>query len=312
MTRKSSRRSIFVLVVLLPLIAVMVVALRPDGIAAQPSDLAELIDSADKLVVLEQPGNESTVQFESSNRRDLDELKAAIRVNHPDEYMHCMCDGTPAIVLYAKGKAIGQITNHHAKLIRCSLWKSDAELMDAESFLKWFDARSIFGPRREFVTGLDRERESTEHDRKWVKAMPESLKPLWPEATQSFRPDITPLKEALAAQFTNPQDRILALFTWYGSGAGPWSGFPAYEDIAETLLLDYTTQELLAAVKGKDLTEAQTEGVARLFGGWTFSKRSPDDAKLLPAELKDRLLKHSLTSTDEDKRARAQNAFGNE
>src|SRR5262249_14711892 len=160
------------------------------------------------------------------------------------------------------------VTNHHAKLIRCSLWKSDAGLVDAEAFLKWFDDRNIPGPRREYEVGLERDKEWKDHERKWTEAMPTALRPLWPAAKRSLDPDLTPLRKALTEQIPEKNDRILALYSWYGSGAGPWSGFPAYEDIAEKLILDYSTAELLAATDAKELSEAQTEGVARLFGGW--------------------------------------------
>jgi hypothetical protein len=91
---------------------------------------------------------------------------------------------------------------------------------------------------------------------------------------------------------------------------GRWSGFPAYEVVAEKLLLDYSTRELLSAIEGKDLTTAQLEGVARLFGGFKFVSYRTAELRLLPPELKARLLEHSLKSDNEDKRGRAQRAFG--
>ena len=275
----------------------------------RPADLAQLIDKADKLVVLESPRQGAKVLFESADRRDLVALKSALKVERPEQLLHCMCDGTPALVLYAKGEKIGQITNHHAKLIRCSLWKSDATLGDAETLLKWFDDRKMPAPRKEYELGLKLQKEANEAERKWLAAIPPALKPHWAAAKRSFEPDLAPLRKALEAQVADKNERILALFTWYGSGKGPWSGFPAYEDIAEKLLLDYPTPELLAAIEGKELKPTQVEGVARLFGGWTFSQLRPDDLKLLPLKLKAQLLKHSQASDDEDKRARANRAF---
>jgi hypothetical protein len=277
-----------------------------------PPDLAQLIAKADKLVVLESPRQGAKVLFESAERRDLDALKSALKVESPEQFLHCMCDGTPALVLFAKGEKIGQITNHHAKLIRCSLWKSDATLVDAEALLKWFDDRKVPGPRKEYELGLKLQKEANEAERKWLAAMPPALRPHWATSKRSipFEPDLAPLRKALEAQVADKNERILALFSWYGSGRGPWSGFPAYEDIAEKLLLDYRTPELLAAVEGKELNRTQIEGVARLFGGWTFSQHRPNDLKLLPPKLKTQLLKHSQASDDEDKRARANRAFG--
>ena len=73
--------------------------------------------------------------------------------------------------------------------------------------------------------------------------------------------------------------------------------------VPEKMLLDYPTTDLLAAIEGRELTTAQTKGVARLFGGWTFSQQRPKDGSLLPDELKARLLRHSLASTSEGVRS---------
>jgi hypothetical protein len=294
----------------LPLVALLVLILRSHRGTVQPEDLPRLIDRTDKLVVFQEPRDGSVVLFESADRRDLDTLKAALRVERPEKYVHCVCNGSPAIIFYSNGEKIGEVTNHHAKLLRCSLWESDAPIADREAFLKWFDDRNIPGPRKEYEDGLRRAKESEEQDRKWVEAMPLSLRPHWSAMRQYRVADLTPLRNALAEQIPETSARILALYSWYGSGAGRWSGYPGHEDIAEKMLLEYSTAELLAAVESRELTEAQTEGVARLFGGWLFSVRRPNDLGLLPAELKARLLKHSLTSADEDKRGRAQHAFG--
>ena len=122
-------------------------------------------------------------------------------------------------------------------------------------------------------------------------------------------PDNEGMLKALAAQIPNRSERILVLLGWYGSGEGPWSGFPSYESTAENLLLAYETGETLAAINKADLTPWQTEGAARLFAGWHFSRLHPDDLKKMDAGLKKRLLEHSLQSDDEDKKDRAKGAF---
>ena len=83
-----------------------------------------------------------------------------------------------------------------------------------------------------------------------------------------------------------------------------------YESVAEEMLLEYSTPELLTAIQSSPLTEQEKEGTARLFGGWDFNNRRPEDHALIPADLKKVLLDHSLVSTDQDKIGRAQSAFG--
>ena len=104
--------------------------------------------------------------------------------------------------------------------------------------------------------------------------------------------------------------RVLELFRWYGSGVGPWSGFPAYEIVVEELLLTFSTLQLVAALSRHSLTTAHLEGAARFFGGYSFGKHRRLELRDIPADLKSRLLAHSLTSTDEDKTSRAKAAFG--
>ncbi len=67
--------------------------------------------------------------------------------------------------------------------------------------------------------------------------MPKAIVPVWPYTLGEFRfVDLTPLRAALEREVRNETSRILALLQWFGSGAGPWSGFPYYEAAAEKLL----------------------------------------------------------------------------
>jgi hypothetical protein len=50
----------------------------------RPADLAQLIDKADKLVVLESPRKDAKVLFESAARSDLDALKGQQLYHDPD------------------------------------------------------------------------------------------------------------------------------------------------------------------------------------------------------------------------------------
>lgn len=121
--------------------------------------------------------------------------------------------------------------------------------------------------------------------------------------------DVKPLRQPLEKGIPDVHARIRALLTWYGSGAGPWSGFAGYEQAPEDLLLDYPTADILAAIQEATLTPAQTEGAARLFGGWTFSQKRPNDLKLLPRELNKALLEHVMQSKYEFNRDSAKHTF---
>lgn len=276
----------------------------------EPAKLASLIKQADKIVVFDGPMEDAKVLFTSTAPKDISEFNDALTVLPPKGWFHCMCDGTPAIRLYRGDRELALVTNHHGLSVRCSLWASDAMLTDPEKWLQWFDARKIPEPRKEFEDMAASTKQSEISYARWRAAMPKSVRPLWEKAVRDgIFPNVKPLRAALAKEFPDTRQRILALFSWYGSGAGPWSGFPSYESAAEELLLDIPTPDLIAAAQADSLTEAQIEGAARLFGGWGFSHRRPDDRKTLPDALKKKLLDHSLKDTDEDKLGRAKNAF---
>ncbi len=300
-------RTIRTLVVIAAVLGLVIYLLRT-MIATDPKALARLIDRADKLVVLGDL-EKSNVVFESTDRKDLDALKAAVSVRVPINAPHCACYGRERIVLYAKGVELGWVSNQHCKNIRFSAWPSDAELLDPEAFITWFDLRKISGPRTYFENEKAREKEERESQAKWVAAMPTSLRTYWPQMRQSFAVKAQRLREALAAEIPDQKTRILALCSWYGSGSGPWSGYPMYEDVPEEMLLEYSSPDLLAAVNHDTLTGTQLAGAARFFAGPSFSKTRPMDLTSLPADLKARLLKHSLASNDDDKCQRAKKAF---
>src|SRR5687768_43901 len=250
-------------------------ATKPAKGEVDPQALMELIDRADRLVVFAEPAQDAVVLYETSERHDLDALKSALKLARPEKPVHCMCLGSPIIVLYAGDERVGEIRNHHAVLVRTDLWESDAPITDREAYLAWFDERKITAPRDEVNAERQRQEQFARDRRRWVEAAPASVQPLLPEVEKAFSPGMAvfkpsrpregaaaaparnpalePLREALAGEFGDEADRVLALLAWFGSGAGQWSGFPSYEAIPEQMLLAYPTPELLAAIQGRDL-----------------------------------------------------------
>ncbi|GAA0717277.1 hypothetical protein [Dokdonella soli] len=167
----------------------------------------------------------------------------------------------------------------------------------------------------------DKEREQaarrTAAEKRWVDAIPKAIRPYWVTMTLPMGPDLAAIREAFEKEVGDEHTRILQLLEWYGSGAGPWSGFPAYEEVAEKLLLDYSTGDIVATVQSTNLDANQLEGAARLVGGWTFHQKRPADAGLIPTALKKKLLEHVLQTplnpaeyTHQDRIDRATRAFG--
>jgi hypothetical protein len=145
---------------------------------------------------------------------------------------------------------------------------------------------------------------------RWKAAIPKSVQPLYESnVPNDSLPNILPLKEALSKEFPSQADRIQTLLAWYGSGAGPWSGHPMYESVAEALLLEYSLKDLIEATQAQSLSDVQFEGAARLFGGWGFSQKYPEGLKQVPESLKQQLWEHTKDTENDDKWARAKHAF---
>jgi len=273
------------------------------------AELFGLIDQADEMVVYSEGFKREFVVFRSSKRNDFDELKSAITLKRGGGPIACACVDGPEIALLKNKKEIATVWNHEGTAIGSSVWEGDWENSDPDRWLRWFDARGMTYAREFFKQMQAESTKAAEDESRWLETMPSSLKPLWSDALKHYGPpeypDLKPLNLALEKEYPDRDNRILALMAWYGSGAGPWSGFPGYEEIAEKLLRQYPTSVLIKVAEGKDLTDQELEGAARILGGWT----PVPDPTPIPADLRRSLLEHCLKSADRDKVERAQRAF---
>ncbi len=62
------------------------------------------------------------------------------------------------------------------------------------------------------------------------------------------------------------------MLRWFGSGVGTWSGYPAYENVPEALLVTLGTPPILDAIAGRALDAAALSGLARYFGSSEYRK----------------------------------------
>jgi hypothetical protein len=276
----------------------------------QISNLFALVDQADEMVVYSEGFRRESVVYQSSNRKDFEALKSAITLKPKGGPFVCACTDGPEISLLRNKKEIAAIWNHQGTAIGSSVWEGDWKISDPDRWLRWFDARGMTYARDFFNQMQAGERKAVSDETRWMSAMPSSLKPLWSKARSQYDPplsfpDLQPLNVAVAKQYPDTYDRIRALMAWFGSGAGPWSGFPGYEEIPAKLLRQYPTADLIRAVDGRNLSEQELEGAARILGSWTgVSEHTP-----IPAELRRTLLEHCQKSSDQDKRERARQAF---
>ncbi|MCO5165392.1 MAG: hypothetical protein M9894_03365 [Planctomycetes bacterium] len=261
--------------------------------------------------------------LETSDPDDLTSLREALEIEE-EPGGHCMCHGDHALeFLDDEGRVVALLGLHHGRSIRWEAWKDDAILREGMSVISWLAERGVTRPLE-----LDEQqrREQVEYERarqRWEAATPTCLRGLVAEREGLDHPDaheekyeghaesLAVVEAALAKAYEDEDERLVALLAWFGSGKGPWSGYPSYEGEPEQLLMRYPTPVLIRAFESvSDPVEEVLEGAARLFGGWTFSSRRERDRSLLSNALKRRLLEHVLPTQDEDKAGRAMSAFG--
>jgi hypothetical protein len=286
------------------------------SMAPDPSQttLDAMLDRVTGIRVLDDGTNDgqaigSTVLLECHDTASIAALRHCLTIiEDPDTFGHCMCLGDHAIECYADDTLIATIGLHHGKSIRWDVWRGDAELRDGVALVNWLAERGVTGPLEEFRTEQQRTAEAQEAAERWYDAMPACLHPSWPQM-QGFEVDLEPLRQALMTAYPDRVNCAHALFEWFGSGQGPWSGFPMYEGVAERLLLDLPTDALITALSQQPLSRRHLEGAARYFAGWEFSTHKPGAIQQLPAALKRRLLTHSSTSSNSENVQRALKAF---
>jgi hypothetical protein len=304
--------------------------------------LDQMLDKATRVEVAEPFADPETrrlvqrVVYTTDSQDDIEALRQTLRIiEDPSTFGHCMCIGSPWLVFYGRDGELAKISCHHGRSIRWdAAWAWDAVLKNGWELVEWLAGRGVTGLKAEVERMAKAAEIGRRNVQRWLQAMPVCLQPFiqgmmsgpggYGMVTFSPKPDrkkptktptykvnkrIAPMVEALERAYSGNRQKVLDLFHWYGNGAGPWSGFPSYESYADDILAAYPTAELVAALLETDLSECQLEGAARFFAGKSFHKMEPKGAQVLLPDLRERLLRHTEQTGDEDKIDRAENAF---
>lgn len=256
---------------------------------------------------------------ETRDAAAIEALVSSIEVDEARSGFHCMCCGDPTFEFLRKGEVVVSLGFHHGESLRWpeGRWEGGSSLTEGSvrRLLDWLEARGIDGPKRQHAEALRQRELWIQSERRFLAAMPPAFGDVWIEYRRQplplFRPETARRwDELLRRQIPEAAERIRTLLSWFGSGRGPWSGYPGYEQIPEQLLLLYETREILGAIGGRGLRGPLLERTARFFGSSGFGTHRKADLGLLTPGLKRTILAHALASTDEDKRQRARAAFG--
>jgi hypothetical protein len=246
----------------------------------------------------------------------LTELTAAVRIVDGDEFGHLMTIGLHHLELWVGDQRVHTIELLYGwDTIRWpSVWKGDGPLAEPRRLENWLLRHGITDARDHREEAEQQAAEWLGSTENWERAMPPSLSPLWPErlgdGPGNMSPaDIGAAEDLLQAALPDPIARVRALYEWFGSGTGPWSGYPSYEGAAEQLLLDCSIEVLLAALEASTDNPAAVDGAARLFGGWNFGQTRRTDRKRCPETLQQRMLDAVIRHGNTDNLQRFRSAF---
>jgi hypothetical protein len=251
---------------------------------------------------------------------DLLDLAACLRIVEPHERSHCMCLGSQWLEILGPEGRRALLTLHHGTRLRWEgTWNSDADLVNPHELQAKLAELGLDEPLREARRSEQRAREAEVALARWRAAMPPSLERFWEVFVDGERfwapgavagDETVPLAEhALRRGTLDEGHAVRALLRWYGSGIGPWSGFPSYEESARVLLWRFSTDAIVRAIDDQPLTDEQLSGAARYFGDRDFQEHRHRDVALVPPDLRTRLLAHVEATGIEDNLATLQGAF---
>lgn len=276
-----------------------------------PAALASLCRGVTRVRVLEGGvssgqaiGHEVLGEFEGEAAARLLDLLA---IEQPSRASYCMCRGNYAIELWKGKKRRATLGLHHGSLLRAEGFWSDVKLRDGEALLRFLAERGVTDPLQDLLdTRAEGERAAAQR-RAWIEAAPEVIRPRLPLLEgegfmpRFLRPEDPDAADALAAtRAALGPGAAAALLGWFGAGAGPWSGFPAYEAVAEVLLQIVGAEELIAAGARSD-DGAVLLGLARFLGR---HDAAPRERALVDDALRERLAALVARRCDDDARAR--------
>ena len=244
------------------------------------------------------------VLLDTSAPKQIESFRACFNiVEDTNTFGHCMCLGWPTFEFISGKTVVTRIGFHHGQSIRWSEWKYDAFLKRNEDVLSWLASNGVPQPKKAYEADLAQAEESRKQYERWLAAAPESIRAQvraldWgnPFAPQD---DLKAIRESLSST-ASPEAQVLSLFKWYGSGCGPWSGFPSYEELPNALLMQIPTAVLLQSLTNT-LSDAHVEGAARFFTSSDFNRRRNPDRKTLPDDLKRRIREHVIRQKDQHK-----------
>src|SRR5687768_6621113 len=173
---------------------------------------------------------------------------------------------------FSTNARLPSISLHHGKSIRWSAWRDDARLLNGRQVLEWLAKRGVRAPLDEYEADVRNREASLAAWKHWHQATPRCLQPLLepyrqladkvvfvPSPSRTVRASLeeSPAPAGMSAEYfaevvrafddayLDAREQARVLYAWFGRGSSRWSGFPAYEQVAEWLLLRLSAEDLI-------------------------------------------------------------------
>lgn len=242
------------------------------------------------------PGD-SAILFETADRAELAALAAALATT-PSSGATCACAGT--IIFELEGHAEPRVIKlHHGESLRWDHSGGNLPLTAPEDLLAWLVRHDMAFVRDEYLASRAHAEEDGRSAARWKAALPASLQPFFEDMRRGSAIDPR-WTAAIMAELPDPVERARVLLALFGSGAGPWSGYPSWESVPAQWLVE-TPLPVLSDALGDAGDSRRVAGALRLFASWEFRGRKKQLAKLSP-ELRERLLAHAEAIEDDARR----------
>ncbi|APR79159.1 Hypothetical protein A7982_04506 [Minicystis rosea] len=283
-------------------------------------DLEDLFDKAARARVREGGVSEGRPLggkvLAEAEGQSLTALRDALRIREDGPAFRCLCHGDLAVeLLDARGGLVAALGLHHGVSLRLDAWDADAELADGRALFVWLAARGEQALLDAYDHDAASARRRAAQQEAWLASAPVAIMPHLPSLFVAGLPAFGVERYARAAHDLiadrGSTDAASALLAWYGRGAGPYSGHPAYEDVAAGLLDAVGLEAVLQTIETSDLSSEATAGAARFLATHGATRAQKDAvARLISPPRRDALREVARATGIDDDVARFDRALG--
>jgi hypothetical protein len=221
-----------------------------------------------------------------------------LELNEQTIGFYCMCLGTYAIELHSGNEIPATIGFHHGISIRYDGWNSDVELAKSEELLHFLFDLGFQEPLQERINESKRYEKQKNEDEKWLSNAPKCFAKYWNEMNDFDDDYLSSLLDDFNAEIPERDLQIISLLKIFSVSQNLWTAYPIYEKVPETILTNYSLQEILLAYNNSEKSRRTQIGLGRFLCSFRFRKDRKKQIKLIPQSVIDEI-RQVFTATNQ-------------